>query len=301
MQKKEFQITFDHMSNISIFKDEKLGQQFDKNGYVVMDLFDKETIGCLKDIYSSANLSFDQYFYSSSFIEDMQTKAKISTEITSLLQSNIERHFTSFKKLGAVFLVKPTGTAGEMPIHQDWTVVNESKFSSITIWIPLQKTTEKNGTIKVLPRSHKLSSALRSPTLDDALSSIKQICEKDMLTLEMDIGQAFVFNHALLHSSFPNLSEDPRIAVAFGLVHKNAELMFYHKVDEKVEILNISEDFFLNYPKPGERPINSHLKEEINYQSEPLTVDDYYDFYQLEKPKLDSNTLWAKIKKKLSI
>ena len=289
------------MQRRTVFQDELLSRKFEENGYVVMDLFSKETIHALKNVYTSACLEFSETFYSSSFIEDMSLKKEISHRIHGLLSSAISEHFKDYKQLGGVFLVKPTGPKGEMPIHQDWTVVDESKYCSITIWIPLQKTVTQNGAIKVLPKSQKLTSALRSPTLRDALSSIKNDCEEHLIPLEMEVGQAFVFNHALLHSSYPNLSNEPRIACAYGLIHKDAEMLFYHKVDEKVEVLKISEDFFLNYPKPGERPENSEFLKSIDYQEQMVSKEEFNRFYNINPNSTSNKSIWNRVKKMLNI
>lgn len=51
-----------------------------------------------------------------------------------------------------------------MPMHQDWTIVDETKFVALNIWTPLQQTTELNGTLEVIKGSHRWHE-VRAPTL----------------------------------------------------------------------------------------------------------------------------------------
>jgi hypothetical protein len=278
------------MEKKSIFRDLNNEQFFQEEGYVLIDLLNHHQIKALNDIYLSANLSYNQKFYSSSFIGNMETKLKLNNEIKSIVEPSIQKHFKDYENLGSVFLIKPHGKESEMPIHQDWTVVNENEYYSATIWIPLQETSIKNGCLKVLPKSHKLNKSLRSPTLTDPISEIKDICEDHLIAITLKIGQAMIFNQSLIHSSFPNLSNEPRIAVAYGLIPKDADLIFYFKKENKnqVEVLNIEKDFFLDYPRPGERPNNATLKEVITYNPIIISPKIFYEFYHL-MPKHNKN------------
>src|SRR5690606_34311340 len=143
------------------------------------------------------------------------------------------------------FLSKPSGKTGIMPVHQDWTVVDESIFASVTAWIPLTDTFEKNGAIKVLSGSHLFSSAFRGPTIPSVFQHIENEILKRMTTLEMKAGEAFIFNHALLHASSENISGEERIALTYGLLHQEAQLCFYHKNEhEKIEKYEVNTEFF---------------------------------------------------------
>lgn len=269
----------------TIWTDSLLAAQFEKEGYLVLDFLSHEQVEMLKHIFFESKISFDNTFYSSSFINDIEIKQEISTKIESVINNKINEHFSNFKKLGGVFLVKPSGPESIMPIHQDWTVVDESIFDAMTIWIPLQDTTKENGCIKVLPKSHRLSIALRAPTLQNPLQNILTEAEKLMIPLPMKAGQAFVFSHALLHASFPNLSNLPRLAVAFGILHQDAELLYYFRADNQsqLEQLKVSNNFFLDYPIPGERPKNSMLLKKIHYKEKIIKLKDFKKYYSIKE------------------
>lgn len=277
----------------NIFRKESLFQRINKEGYFVIDLLDEKDIQNLKSIYKKYSLEIPNRFFSSSFISDEIIRKNISQELQSLIRPKINLLLKKHKELGAVFLVKPTGPDTQMPIHQDWTVVDEPEHHSFTAWIPLQDTIVRNGAITVLPKSHKLSTGLRSPSLIDPLGDIKDIAAPMMQTLEMKAGQAFIFSHALLHASHPNTSEENRIAVAYGIIHQETDLIYYHKPtqDSGVQKLSIPQDFFISYPEPGKPPANSNLIEELDYKEKKVSIEEFKRFYGLK-----GASFWEKIK-----
>jgi hypothetical protein len=280
----------------SIWKEEGLATQFESAGYVVIDLLSDSALAQLQKIYRAEDFPALEIFYSSSFLLDKQHKANISKRLCEVIDPFVEELFSNFKKLGAVFLIKPPGPNSNMPIHQDWTVVDETKFDSMTVWIPLQDTTEENGCIRVLPGSHRLSMALRAPTLQDPLQDILPEAERMMQPLPMKAGQAFIFSHALLHASFPNLSTEPRIAVAYGAVHQEAQLMYYFReqAGEPLELLGVPEDFFLNYPAPGQRPEGAvRIKVLEKYRETTISPAHFGHYYGIKEKKPG---LWQRIR-----
>jgi ectoine hydroxylase-related dioxygenase (phytanoyl-CoA dioxygenase family) len=148
-----------------IFKDDATQVQFERDGYITMPFLNSEEINHLKSIYNEVFSQAPNDFHSTSFFEDEALKQTISAKVEALYAQKADALFAPIQKLGSSFLTKSPGERGELPIHADWTVVDESKYCSVTIWVPLIDTNEENGAIQVLPGSHKFSDALRAPTL----------------------------------------------------------------------------------------------------------------------------------------
>lgn len=260
-----------------VFKDEKLQKQFDLYGYVVVPFLSKGQVEQLRSLFFKTHQFIPNGFYSSSFNVNEDQKKEIDRLIQQNLEPNVNSLFSGYKKLGACFLNKQPGAQSEMPIHQDWTVVDESKYDSITIWIPLQDVDEQNGAIQVIDGSHRFSTALRSPSLEDPFKNVQQEIRRDLKLLPMKAGEAFIFSHALLHASPPNLSNESRIAVTYGLIDDEAQLMFYHK-NEKLHLEQyfVEEDFFQRYNTHiGERPTFGQLKHTFDYTQRFVTAAEY--------------------------
>ncbi len=52
-----------------------------------------------------------------------------------------------------------------MPIHQNWTFVDEDKFTSVSVWVPLCDVSRFNGTLEVVPKTHNTLTKYRSPSI----------------------------------------------------------------------------------------------------------------------------------------
>jgi len=264
-----------------LFKNEKIQQQFDLNGYVVVPFLNESEVKTLRDFFFEKHPSIPDGFYSSSFNADETHKQSVNQKIESVLGENVAAHFNSIKKLGSCFLNKQPGAQSEMPIHQDWTVVDEPNFDSITIWIPLQDVNETNGAIQVIDGSHRFHNALRSPSLQDPFKNVQSELRKDLKLLPMKAGEAFIFSQALLHASPANLSTEPRISVTYGLIDEKAQLMFYHHEAGKVEQYFVDENFFQQYnTQIGQRPNFGSLQKTFDYQQHFVSANEYQKMKQ---------------------
>ena len=125
-------------------------------GYFIDEFLNDEEIQFCKQIFQSDFANHQDVFYSSSFHEDFSLKKKASDQILAKLSSKIEARFSDYKLLGVSFLEKKANQNNPLPVHQDWTVTDEEKFGSFTIWIPLDDTTKNNGALRVIDGSHQI-------------------------------------------------------------------------------------------------------------------------------------------------
>lgn len=259
------------------FKDSILQQAFDRDGYVTFSLLNENEVCSLKDFYDQSFHSDEPGFYSSSFLGNEAQRSEINRGIEELIRERINSICLQHKRLGACFLTKNTGAQGEMPLHQDWTIVDESRFQAMTIWIPLQDVNEHNGALKVVPGSHRFSQALRGPSLNDPYNDLRKSIRDDAILVPLKKGEAIAFSHALLHSSPPNLSPEIRIAVTYGLIPEDAEMCFYHHAGQGVlEKYDVEPDFFHRYNTMiGQAPSWLKPSQTLRYQEEKVSMEQY--------------------------
>ena len=257
---------------IPVFKNPELQTQFDKDGFVILPFLSEPAVSNLKSFFYDLHNQIPNNFYSTTFNKSSEFKKQITTTAETFLGPKADEFFSEIKKLGSSFLCKAPGEGGKMPVHQDWTVVDESKFCSVTIWIPLVDTDEKNGAIRVLPGSHKFSSTLRSPTIPVEYAALQDEIWDAMTVLPMKAGQAFIFNHALFHASSPNTTDKERIAITYGVMPAQAQLMLYHLNEQnKLEKYLMPDDMFQRYDNIGQRPEFGEKIEEFDYSVKPMS------------------------------
>jgi ectoine hydroxylase-related dioxygenase (phytanoyl-CoA dioxygenase family) len=260
-----------------IFLDKKKQQLFELNGYVVLNLLNSEEIKELSEAYKSEDFGNPEGFYSTSFSKDEVLKTKLTSLIEAKVEAKAQKILTPFTSLGSCYLAKAPGEKSTMPWHQDWTVVDETQYDSMTIWIALQDVNEQNGAMKVIPGSHRFSDLLRSPLLGNPLSEIESELEKDAQFVNLKAGQAIIFSQALMHASPPNLSNEKRLAVTYGFIPKTASLFFYYKNEAGlIEKYQVPNTFFKRYnTQIGQRPSDGKLLETRSIKETKITLEEY--------------------------
>lgn len=280
-----------------VVKDKKIEKQLQLYGYATIPFLDHLQINQLLNIYQQFVKKSDNVFYSTSFDSDVEQKIKIQNEIQNIIQSRVDDFFDDIETLGAGFLVKKNTQNSSMPIHQDWTIVDEEKYQSYTIWIPLQDVDKYNGALQVIEGSHQFTKEVRSPTFESAFEQIKDDIQKDLKPIPLKKGEAIIFSHALLHASFANNSENSRVAVTYGFIPKKAQLCFYHKSDNNnLDKYKVDTNFFLKYnTQIGLAPNNGVLLSSIPFNKKIFTLKDYEEMK--EKFFLQKNKQPMQLKK----
>lgn len=226
-----------HKQVPAIFKDDLKQQQFELDGYVQFTLLDDTEIDQLKTLYKHYFPKPSANFYSSSFEHDYKLKKNISDELSTILNKKFNLVFKNYDLIGAAFLSKGNGERSEMPMHQDWTIVDESKHMALNVWVPLQDTDEKNGTLEIIRGSHLWSEGYRAPSIPFNYTGLENELKYLLSTLPAKAGEIIVLNQALIHYSKPNQFETTRIAITAGIKTANAPLLFYYWDKQKPDVV----------------------------------------------------------------
>lgn len=258
------------------FKDSGLEQAFFENGYMVIPFLETEELIQLKELYNQYMPNETEGLYASSLFNSAEVNRKVNQTICNIMQSATRRYCEAGKLLGGSFLVKSPVNTSNLPLHQDWNIVDEQVFASAMLWCPLQDTDESNGTMYVLPNSHRFFVNFRS----GAMPSKRILVTEDLLpflkTINVKAGEALVYHPALFHGSHPNRSDKLRIVAAGSTVHADATLLYYHLNSENkaIEVYRAAEDFYLNeihLLELGKIPENTELLQ--TFQAENPSPD----------------------------
>src|SRR5690554_7149152 len=144
---------------------EELSKELYENGYVVLRSFLKnKTLKNLNDFYTESDL-----------FKEVKTKPNYlylnpdkSWEINELIKNELAESFKSVfkagKLLGGVYMIKQPGENKEVDFHQDWSLVDETKYISYNLWCPLVDTTTESGALMIIAKSDKAGLPYRSST-----------------------------------------------------------------------------------------------------------------------------------------
>ncbi|MFN8276302.1 MAG: phytanoyl-CoA dioxygenase family protein [Chitinophagales bacterium] len=255
-----------------IFRDPALQQQLDEIGYVKLPLLDEEKINALEKLFYQFHADFGgNRFQASSYLADPALKTAIRQALYPFFHKRFEEIFTNYTYFGSSFLFKPPGKSSDLAPHQDWTIVDETRFIALNIWMPLTDTNVENGTLQVIPKSHyPYLPTLRAPTIPFFF----QHYERDIINcfhpIDTKAGEAIILNQSLLHYSAPNQTNEVRIAITSGIKTASAPMQFYFQEKESIECFEMPEDFLLAFKDFQRdiytRPSNGRSMGFVNYQ-----------------------------------
>lgn len=265
-----------------IFKDQQLQQEFNEKGFVVLPLLSEDEIISLLEIYHyyHQNNNIENSFFASSNLSSYEIKNAIREAIYPIMLKHFENIFINYSYFGSSFLIKTSGENSALAPHQDWTIVDESKFVAINIWTPLCDVDTNNGTLYVVPKSQiKSEIILRAPTIPFYFQNYIDIIKKHSVPIIAKAGTAVILNQSLIHYSEPNLSDKTRIAITSGVKSKAAPMLFHYSNNHTIERYEMPEEFLLQfedfYKDIYNAPQNGKLIESFQYELPKISAKQF--------------------------
>jgi len=236
----------------TILKDTAANEELSTQGFTILDYLNNEEVADLKAFFHQIVAEPPQHFFATTHSPDNEFRKAANRKIEAVLARAHAQHLQDGHPLGGAFISKPKGPKGILPLHQDWNIVDETQHRSFNIWIPLVNVREQNGAVFVLPGSHNKTLIYRGPNLPSAFQSIEAHVVEQMEVLEMKAGQALIYDHALLHTSPANQTDELRTAVVLGMVPRGTDLRFYYRENGQLaEYAGYPEYFFENDLQAG--------------------------------------------------
>jgi len=275
------------MKKPSVFRDEKLQNEFDENGFVKFRLFSEEQVKRLHDFYFNTQGAHEtvidkKKFHATNDTDNAALIASADAFIKQVMFEEIDKHFHRYKTIAANYLLKQSCEASALGPHQDLRFVDERKYYSFNIWVATTPTSKANGCLRFLKGSHRLRDTIRPlPSYPWKYESVASLIPTYFTDVTTEIGECVVLNHACIHASYPNLSEQVRVAAILAMVPEDAEILHYFLPEgnpkNKVEKYAMTLTDFVNL-KGGERPANATLIETFEYDFSPVEAADFLEW-----------------------
>lgn len=239
---------------LRVFKDPELQESFEKNGYVIVDFYNAEEIKQAEDLYYSIHPK-EQGFYPGTYSFDKNFRDTMDKGIKAINKRQIENYFQDLRVVCGSFIVKTPGPESGMSIHQDMSLIDESKYTGINIWVPLVDLSVKNGTLFLIPGSHRIFPTYRGSSIREFFSDVMDDMYDYLQPVFVKAGQAVIFDQSIIHYSPPNYSDSIRIVTNNYICHKDTEFRTYYwdnTTEEKfVEGFIQDDNFMLDYEQFG--------------------------------------------------
>src|ERR1700741_4458047 len=140
-------LNFDHKAKV--LKNDTHQSSLNHEGFVIVDFLDKDEVGDLLHLFESKHPESVHGFYTSTFAKDKEYRKEVDARIQSVMQRGLQMYFENYKIHCGSFIVKGADEKSALKMHQDMTLVDESIYTGINIWIPLIDLDDLNGAIEV--------------------------------------------------------------------------------------------------------------------------------------------------------
>lgn len=276
-----------------VLNDSELEVQFQKDGYVRVPFISEKEVQELKQLFFEtlpdsggqirpedtgleANFEIN---YDFTFIDkNPEYKRQVFDIISAYFKPHMERLLSNYKPIIANYIRKKKDT-GEVPLHQNWSFADEKKCCTISIWCPLVDSTVENGTLQVVPGSHKRFGEVRGPMIPWELEGIKdKIIEKYLVPLETKAGDCVILDDSIVHYSAVNNSNELRLAIQLICIPTEMPALHQHMESDlnpnQVEVLEVEQDFYMEF-NPWKKPDKNKIVNRFQYELRPLTEEEF--------------------------
>lgn len=240
---------------IKVFKDDAMQAEFEKNGYVTVPFYNEAEIAELNKLYEDLHPTEETGFFPSTFSRDKDYRQKADKEIRRIGNRTISEILCDYAVVCGSFIVKYPGEESIMPVHQDMTLVDETEFTGINIWVPLIDLTDDNGVLYALPGSHRLFPTYRGSTVPNIYDDVMEDIRDFMTPVYLKAGEAIIFDQSIIHCSPPNVSNGRRIVTNTYFTHKDARFRtaYYNPeaAPDKVELFEQDQSFMTDFEQFG--------------------------------------------------
>lgn len=271
------------MMRRTTFTDSILQEKFDRDGFVVLELMGQEKVTSLlaklKELESekaSMRSVVDSEYKLSFFSESSDYRKRLFAAMAQFFQPMIDEILHDYEPLIVNAFDKEPGT-GEVPVHQNWTFVNEEKYTSVSVWVPLTNVSHHNGTLEVVPGTHRSLTRYRSPSIPWVFEGLQDVLKRSyMQPLNLKLGQVAILDDALLHYSSRNKSEKVRSSIQLIMKPKEAPAVHYHCGDgnlDKLDVYEVDQDFFTTF-KMGSTPQGVAMIGSINHSYRRISEEE---------------------------
>ncbi len=268
------------INKVCLLSPEDMKKLNDNNYLFIRNFLTDKEINELHSFYNKLNLHHDKTKPNYLYVEPEKSR-EISETIKSIIHNRFNNFFSSGNLLGGVFMIKNPGQNKEVDFHQDWSLVDESAFSSYNLWCPLTDATEKDGALMLIDKSDKAGLPYRSASLPPLEISYSKKYEPYLKKFNFKAGDALLYNHNMFHGSNNNVSDKTRLAIACGIIPVAADFIYKHWNEENksIDSYKVDKEFYISHIHEvlsGKIPSNYEVIFSKKFDTRPIITEEMF-------------------------
>lgn len=214
------------------FGDLAVEHAFQRDGWVVMDLLDRDevaTLACAFGGVAGAVAGASEALIYSSWSQPLSVRARADEAIRAVTLPRLGALLPGRTMVFAGFVAKAASPETAFPIHQDPTIVDEGRCTPLTFWVPLVDVGPETGCMQGLAGSHRWVACPRPAFRPFPYQHEDARLRPLLRQIPMRAGQVLLSHPALFHASTPNRGAGRRVACVGMLVPDGAEVRYYRR------------------------------------------------------------------------
>ena len=191
------------------FQSTTLQEELETYGYVILDLLSEEEVSDCVSFYQNEVSGFGQDDFLHTHMAPKEVKLKTHEFVKPIMEKRLNQLLADYKVGLGYYMIKPKHGKEPMRVHQDKSMVDETKYTGLIVWCPLVDVDENNGGLLIVDKSHRFISNHRGTDIDMPYSGIEDLVEQEQYSkpLRLKAGEAVIFDHRLWHASTSNTSK----------------------------------------------------------------------------------------------
>jgi len=234
-----------------VFAHRALDVQLSNAGYVVVRLLDPDQVVAVRAAVEAAGPAPGDPrtgLFNDTWSTDHRYKVTTAAALRTALAGVVPATFTGHRNLAWTTITKWPGTEGAVVAHRDPSFVDEPGHASYGIWCALDDLGPAQGTLYVVPGSHRGAPPIRVHQSTDNLDpGLDPATDPRAETISLAAGDALVYHHGLLHGSGPNQTAHQRSVVAGLLVPDGVPARYSVELEPgRGATVEVDPDFFVD-------------------------------------------------------
>ncbi len=267
------------------FADPAIDEPLHRQGYATLPFLDEAEVDRLtaairaaEGVHDRGDVHIPTQFRLSAFNNDGAYKERLFDAVWETLKARVETLLPGFEPLVINLFDKQPGSGYDpVPIHQNPSFVDEPAHKSVSLWIPLDDVDKDNGTVGVLPGSHNRFNRMRAGNMahEDIFAPVQRELEQELFVpVVLKKGEMLALDDSIIHWSYPNVSDRPRVAVQLIMVPKGVPHIYYFYDDETpghpmMDLYEVDRHFFFGFNCKA-RPVTLKQIDRVPYRYRPI-------------------------------
>lgn len=231
------------------FESAALEAAFAEQGYVVVPGLERPEVEALTEFFWTQLAALSTAERTVAWGAPFEHRKAENARILRAVEPKLGHLFADHRMLFGHF-ISCWPTQDGVPLHQDWTTVDETRFRAVNFWLPLTDLEGQTSKMCVLPGGHRHGLTWRSDNVHTDVEPLWPDLRAQMVDVIVEPGQAVLFSTELLHASSRNESERPRINVTGLAVPREAQLYYAagpEDAQRRPRLIEIDDDWYLRY------------------------------------------------------